>query len=152
MKSNWIHCKNLVFRNRLIIFPGSRIGRELVWPTAARLAGPSLGLWLLWGRWQEICLLSLWGGLISSQVPSQTWPALPAKGGIPQERTKGALSSPIYPTDSASRASKSSLNSALFLLPGPQPTPPPSPPPPAPGTALVSCLHIPPIPKGDKSS
>lgn len=65
-----------------------------MWPTAAPLAGPSLGLWLLWGCWQEICLLSLRTGLISSQVPSQRWPALPAKEGIPQERTKGTLAPP----------------------------------------------------------
>lgn len=41
------------------------------------------------GEWQkELCLTSLWGGLISPEVPSQRWLALQTKGGILQEELK----------------------------------------------------------------
>lgn len=94
----------LVSRNRHIIFPGSG---SLGHPGLGRSwCGLKLPNWLgpVWvsgcsgGGWQEeLCVISLWGGLISSEVSSQRWPALLARGGIPQERTKGTLSPSAIP-------------------------------------------------------
>lgn len=95
MKSNWIHCSIFRFLEQTHHFPRERkplpprTGRELVWLEAARLAVPWWGLWLLRGQVaEELRLTSLWGGLISSEVPSQRGLVPPTERRIPQEELK----------------------------------------------------------------
>ena len=158
VKSNWIHCRIFDFSEQTHHFPREQkplppgTGWELVWPQAARLAGPGLGLWLLWGRLAGGDLSCLSVGWPDFLWHSQRRPGFPAKGGIPQERIKSTCPPPPplpHPVPCDTRLPGLQAISPLCISsPLLQPALSHS----HSSASGISCLPVPPTLKGDKSS
>ena len=148
----------MISQNRRIIFPGNR---SLCHPG---LGGSWFGLrlpdWLgpVWvsgcsgGGWQEeICLASLWGGLISSGIPRDGQVFQQREESLKKELKAHATPLP-HPVPCYTRLPGLQAISPLCISsPLLQPALSHSHSS-ASGTSLISCLPVPPTLKGDKSS